>query len=524
MNGLVQTIANPDAERALLGAVLMNPGVMPDVLSMLPMTGAGSLFSDRRMAAIWEAVLRLHADGEPIEPVAVHSAIDAPQHGITVAEICALLDTVETSANASHHARTVAKAARVREVQALGRKLQLAAPSGNGEVAAILADLGDIVSETPGEPEPANVADMLSREPSEMECIFHEVIPAGALTGVDAEGGTGKSWLTLELCVSLAIGRALIPAFEPVMPRRVLYYSSEDHSEEIHRRLHKVARAFDLGELDRRRLVENLVIYPGTRFPVISVDDSGVAVPTAEYHRLRRRVREVQPGLLAIDPIVHFLGSGDENGNTDRAAFMTALADLTSEVDAGMAVWLSGHVAKGKESDLTSGMGRGAGAHRDAMRSLFGMAQLGADEAEGFGVTDASLFCKLKHTKSNWSARTAGTIYLQRDSGETGGVLKQIDLEAQGAQIAATVTDRMARRLAELLGSNPADLSCRDVASQKAGLNIQEALKDEFPRATRASIQAALDHGIERGYIVIDTPAGPGKQRRIPRENLPDAD
>lgn len=92
-----------DAERALLGAVLINPGVMDEVLSTLGTSG--EVFFDGRHRALWEAYVGLHRAGRGIDSVTVlGTGVDFEGVGSYLAE---LTSAVPTSAHASAYADVV---------------------------------------------------------------------------------------------------------------------------------------------------------------------------------------------------------------------------------------------------------------------------------------------------------------------------------------------------------------------------------------------------------------------------------
>lgn len=81
-------------------------------------------------------------------------------------------------------------------------------------------------------------------EPSPRQYIVEGLIPAGRITSLFADGGTGKSYLALYVAVCVALGR---PIFNrAVIQGPVLFVDAELDAEEFVRRSYEVARGLDL--------------------------------------------------------------------------------------------------------------------------------------------------------------------------------------------------------------------------------------------------------------------------------------
>lgn len=111
-----------EAEASLLGALMLNEHVINDVL---PILRADDFFrgSNRK---IYEAILSLNADGEPIEPLSVIQTLkvtnDLEGVGGDLA-VFNLTNEVATSANAEYYARLIAEAAAKRRLIDVGGKI-----------------------------------------------------------------------------------------------------------------------------------------------------------------------------------------------------------------------------------------------------------------------------------------------------------------------------------------------------------------------------------------------------------------
>ncbi len=276
------------------------------------------------------------------------------------------------------------------------------------------------------QPRAANITRWVSTTPPNQRFIFRGILPEGAICGIDAKGGLGKGWITQTLIMSACTGKTLLDTFVPESSMKVLWLESEDPESELHRRFRKIAEAYELTEWDMQRCADNLIAFPGQSFP-LTRPSGGSVEPTEHYEWVYSKVKEYQPRLIVIDPRSHFYG-GDENDNTQVGRFMHLLKELTEPVEKGAAVWVNHHTSKEREQQISSSAGRGASAGRDAQRVLFGLSGLTQQEVKGFQVTEPHLYVRMENTKSNWTERYARVIWLKRETGDLGGVLRQVDL------------------------------------------------------------------------------------------------
>lgn len=350
--------------------------------------------------------------------------------------------------------------------------------------------------------------------PPPLEFVFDGLVPRGTLIGIVAQGGMGKGWLTQELITSAAIGRELVQGFKPSGTMRVIWIESEDPSEEIHRRYVKITRAFNISEAEHVSFAQNVRLYAGNGFHLVKVE-SGNVIPTDDYYKLQDIVREWKPDLIVIDPLSHFYG-GDENDNVVMAGFMNHIRALAEE--SRTTVWVNHHVSKNLQDTLSTAMGRGASALRDALRSMFALAPLTDQEINEFGITDSSLYLRLGHTKTNWTRRTGNVTYLKRDvsTADVSGVLRVVDLESDEKVNAEEMLDRAAKKLAIIIGENPDDLTERRIAKTSEGADVRYELQKGFPKlATTRAIIKVLSRAEILGFLTMERKG----KAKIPRKS-----
>ncbi|MEK6717564.1 MAG: AAA family ATPase [candidate division NC10 bacterium] len=136
-----------------------------------------------------------------------------------------------------------------------------------------------------------------------------------AVQAVGLIGGApkcGKSWLALEMALSVASGRPCLGVFAPRQTGNVLLYAAEDAPPQVRLRLAGLAQARGV---DFSSLAVHVILEPQLRLDL-----------PQDRQRLENTLAELQPRLLILDPFVR-LHRIDENSAAEVSAL---LADLRS--------------------------------------------------------------------------------------------------------------------------------------------------------------------------------------------------
>lgn len=293
-----------DAERAVLGACLLDPTAIDAVAAAL----TGTDFYDPRHAQVWYTLRTLAASGYPTSPVAVLD--DLRRRGELKAGhldgpyLVGMLSSTPTAAGATYHAAIVARLARQRRVIAVGlRMLQLGyrPDLDDHDLDAAYADARehlDDVAPAAGTVIPTTLDQLLAEGGD--DDTYDWVIP-GLLERHDRliitgpEGG-GKTTLLRQVGVQVAAGihpftGAAIP------PMRVLHVDLENSRAQSRRRFRPLRLAAGLTLLDRQHWVE--------------VRPSGLDLLHLDEHAwLLALVDEVRPDLLLTGPLYR-MATGD---------------------------------------------------------------------------------------------------------------------------------------------------------------------------------------------------------------------
>lgn len=237
------------------------------------------------------------------------------------------------------------------------------------------------------------VSDLDRRPVPDREWMAPGLIPMGTVTLLSGDGGTGKSLLALQLCVSSAISRPWIGC--AVKAGRSLYLSAEDDVDELHRRLATIAacEGVALGEL------HNLHVMPlaGEDALLAVLDrDSGQMAETELFTAVEIAIADVRPCLVVVDNLADVFG-GNENVRSEARQFVNMLRRWAIEYH--MAILVLAHPSL---SGLASGSGSsGSTAWSNSVRSRL---YLEREKNQADGWPEDPDARSLKVMKSNYAA------------------------------------------------------------------------------------------------------------------------
>lgn len=144
----------------------------------------------------------------------------------------------------------------------------------------------------------------------------------------------GKTWLALDVALSVATGTPCLDTFAVPEPGRVLVYLAEDPPAQVRGRLAGLCQHRGLG-LDDVPL--HVITAPSLRLDL-----------ERDQLRLREAVATIAPRLLVLDPLVR-LHRRDENHSGEVAELLSFLRELQRVYD--LAVLVVHHMRKGGHRD-----------------------------------------------------------------------------------------------------------------------------------------------------------------------------
>lgn len=184
---------------------------------------------------------------------------------------------------------------------------------------------------------------------------------AGQVALVTAPGGTGKSYLLLEIAMSVASGTTLLPGLEAKTAGKVCLLNFEDDSFDIQQRGNAILRHFQ----DLNPSEENLYVASMSG-QTLSLLNSRGEINEEDVSWLKEQCQGMR--LLILDPLSH-LHTADENSASQMSKLVQVLKGIGGETGTG--IMISHHTSKAAvfngQGDLQQSA-RGSSALVDAAR------------------------------------------------------------------------------------------------------------------------------------------------------------
>lgn len=267
---------------------------------------------------------------------------------------------------------------------------------------------------------PVSAAHELEECPEDRRWLVEGLWAEEAVGIVGGEPKCCKSFLALDIVVSVASGMPCLRRFPVPRCGRVLLFAAEDALHVVRRRLEGIARAagVELPSLDIR-----VITAPSVRLDI-----------REDRKRLADTVAALSPRLLLLDPFVR-LHRVDENVSAEVAPLLGFLRDLQREQHTSVVVV---HHAK-----------KGAG------RARYGQALRGTSEFHAWG--DSNLYLQwqgerlLLAMEHRAAPSTSGIALRLREEGEALALEVASSTSATPSPVEASLPERIERTLAGAL-------------------------------------------------------------------------
>jgi replicative DNA helicase len=248
-----------DAERSVLGAVMLDARVLDDAVSTLHPED----FHDRRHREAFEVMRRLAAASTPVDQVSVGAGVTFADKGDYLAR---LTEEVPTTANAGLYMRMVRDARARRDIIDAAQKAALEA-SGSTDTPQQIADRASAAiaaaAASQSEEIATSVRDLLRAETKRLERAQRGEVDHGLATGFtdldERLGGMQKANLII-VAGRPAMGKTAlasqIAANAAVAGAKVLFFSLEMSQGEVTQRLLSTSSRVDLNRIRYGRMGE----------------------------------------------------------------------------------------------------------------------------------------------------------------------------------------------------------------------------------------------------------------------------
>lgn len=259
-------------------------------------------------------------------------------------------------------------------------------------------------------------ADIMTRVIPPQEYAMRPYLPLGCATGLSGQGKVGKSFLSLQMMLSVAAGRPFLGCTITAGP--VWYFSAEDKPERVMERAQSILK--DFTEEERQRAIANFhaIDAVGKRLFFVATIH-GTAQITAVCDQIAATVGKA---VLVVVDTVSRINPLPENSNEGMALVVSAAEVIASRT--GAAVCLAHHVGKSQarsgETDMYAG--RGASAFGDNCRSVLTLSHATDSQVKTFDERTQEQqrlgnVRVLTHSASSYGREAAPAYLLRRDNG-----------------------------------------------------------------------------------------------------------
>lgn len=263
-------------------------------------------------------------------------------------------------------------------------------------------------------------------EPVHIEYVFPG-LPLGAVGMLVGPGSVGKTFLSLDLAASVALGYSISGMgggyANPTQGRTALALG-EDPAGIIHNRLHDMIGVHELTGEHLRTLDERMKIISmvGEDMRIVEMDrntpQDGAFLPRLEALCRGRR-------LVILDPLIR-LHDGAENDNNVANKLLLAIQRIALKTNC--TILLLHHVGKGDKDGWQAA--RGASAYTTSVRWQMNVLPPSEDQINALnldgGERDPDLFIHCSGVKANYGPKQRDGFWMRRDRG---GVLRAIDID-----------------------------------------------------------------------------------------------
>lgn len=192
--------------------------------------------------------------------------------------------------------------------------------------------------------------------PRPAEFLIEQLLPADVVTLLAAHGGTGKTRLSLQAAICIAMGLPFLG--KSTIRAKVLFYSAEDDADQLLRVIHELCVKLSV---DPKELALHLHVVDASEADSILFTEgfeNGVrrGMTTPAFEHLKNMMEQSGATVLVVDNASDVYGA-DENNRTLVRAFIRALTRIVRPIHG--AVLLLSHVdkfaAKSKSGEAYSG-------------------------------------------------------------------------------------------------------------------------------------------------------------------------
>lgn len=330
-----------DAEKAVIGALLLTPGKARETIQHVAPGDFGSTVLGRLYAIITGKAVA----GEAVDAITMWPAVQADpllsRNLKNPAQLHDLMQATPTSSNVTYYAKQVADTGQSRRLHSAAERFMQLADSTNMPAGEKLtharAELEHIASEYAQAVQVPTLAQILATPDTEVDWIIPGLLSRRDRFILTGEEGFGKTTLFRQIMIAAAAGIHPL-TFTPIPPVTVLVIDTENDETQWRWETRPMARL--AAQYGARSPAESMHIHCTGRLNVTNERDIGLVHALLDQH---------QPDILAIGPLYKLSPEG-MNNDKDASPVIAALDSIRDRPD-GPAMLMEAHAGHATGGD-----------------------------------------------------------------------------------------------------------------------------------------------------------------------------
>jgi len=332
----------------------------------------------------------------------------------------------------------------------------------------------------------------------ERQWTVRDRIPANNVTLLSGEGSVGKSILSLQLAVAVALGRDWLGTLPE--PGPALVFCCEDDEDELWRRLELIFQHYGAAYTDFNNL--HVAALAGGETLMAVPDRNGIIKVTKLFEQISEAACSIKPKLIVFDNAADIYG-GSENDRAQVRQFIGHLRGMAMAAGAG--VLLTSHPSL---TGINTGTGlSGSTAWNASVRSRLYFKRATTDRDE---EPDSDLRV-LEVMKSNYGP-IGETINLRWSKGLFVLVGGMTDLERAAAEQAA---EQLFMALLDQFNREGNNVSSKRTARNYAPMLFAKEKQARQQKINKSNFETTMRRLLQGGKIKIEPYGAPSRDASI---------
>jgi replicative DNA helicase len=378
----MNNFSNLDIERGILSAIILDGDNLKNIISILKVQD----FYHPNHQAIYEAIKTLYKKDYPIDEVMLKEEL-IKQNKFDEGILTEIITTAPIS-NIKIYIKEIKELSLKRQIEKVFNqsKAKLLDDNDINSLEIIETLKQELENLNKNSLDTFQFKNFKNVENRDIEFILKDFlpIPKQAVTLLSAKGGSGKSWLVLQLALKY---------INQNPNKKVFAWLSEDPDFATKKRAEKILNEILVSDTNINSPIYNNFSYLGSEtrpFHFIEYDFKNKKTNNL-FYKLKYSLKDYD--FIILDPLIAFFG-GDENNNSQAREFMNLLTEWADKENKSILV------VHHNNKSVTGGI-RGASAFVDAVRLQYELLINENDKKEDKEILPAG-YRKIQIRKDNW--------------------------------------------------------------------------------------------------------------------------